>query len=170
MNAGQRPREARHKVVIPTHMRAGGAKTDVCIRNVSSRGLMLQAACPPPAGTYVEIFQPAHMIVARVVWCKDKRFGVRTSDVMDIKALISGTVPQRRAADRNGHMPQSLSQGSPRRRASDIAEQHERSRRLSRAFEFALIGAFGVIAAGLVGGVVYENMTRPIERIASHLV
>jgi len=150
-------------------MRAGGAKTDVCIRNVSSRGLMLQTAHPPAAGTYVEIFQPAHTIVARVVWCKDKRFGVRTSDVVDVNALINGTISQRRAFDRDGQRPQPLLRESPRRRASDIAEQHERSRRLSRAFEFALIAIYGVVAASLVGGVAYENIARPIAQITNHL-
>ena len=150
-------------------MRAGGAKTDVCIRNVSSRGLMLQTAHPPAAGTYVEIFQPAHTIVARVVWCKDKRFGVRTSDVVDVNALINGTVPQRRGSDRNGQSTKYLSGGPPRRRAPDIAEQHERSRRLSRAFEFALIATYGVVAAGLVGGIAYDNIARPLAQIANHL-
>ena len=43
-----KPRETRQKVVLPARMRAGAGAVDVCIRDVSSRGMLIQAGVPPP--------------------------------------------------------------------------------------------------------------------------
>lgn len=61
-------------------MRVEGRWTDVCIRDISSRGLLVQAAVAPVRGDYIEIFRADRAIVGRVVWNKDRRFGVQTQD------------------------------------------------------------------------------------------
>jgi hypothetical protein len=167
MNVGLKARELRQKVMIPARMRAGDAYVDVCIRNISSRGLMLQTAAPPPPGTYVEILRAAHVIVGRIVWTRDRRFGVHAGQRIDIASIVNHVSPagarppnqDRRSADRT-HLPQ---------RKPDTAEQLERSRRFSRAFEFGVLTICAVTGAGMLASLAYKSMAQPFEVVANHL-
>lgn len=148
-------------------MRAGDAYVDVCIRNISSRGMMLQAASPPPAGTYIEILRGTHAVVGRIVWTRDRRFGIQSASRIDISAIVneptqSGRKPpqQERRSSNRSRLPQ---------RQPDIAERAERSRRIARASEFGLVIAGGMIGAGLLATLAYDMMTRPFESVAAHL-
>ena len=48
-------REPRHDVDLPARLRGDESWSDVCIRNVSSRGLMLLIDNPPQRSTYIEV-------------------------------------------------------------------------------------------------------------------
>lgn len=50
-----KPRELRRKVLISARMRTGASWGDVCLLNLSSRGVLAQAAVPPPKGAYIEV-------------------------------------------------------------------------------------------------------------------
>ena len=69
-------------------MRVGAAWHDVCILDISSRGLALQTADPPPRGSYLEVRRGRHVIVARVVWADQQRLGVLSQDPLAIDAII----------------------------------------------------------------------------------
>src|SRR5690349_1803152 len=86
-------REPRRKVMIRATMRAGGPRTDVCIRDISSRGMMIQASAPPPRGTFVDVDCAGQQIVGLVVWRKAHRFGVQTRDRLNVRAL-AGRAPR----------------------------------------------------------------------------
>lgn len=169
LNSGFKPREARQKVVLPARMRLGGQFSDVCIRDISSRGMMLQAANPPPQGSYVEIYRSAHTIVARVVWSRERRFGIQSQDKMHVAEIISVSAPggtrrpdqERRAGDRHSRavLP-------PR---NTIAEQADRNRQRSRIFEFSTLMMFGLIGAGFVGHLAYDVIANPLRKVSTHL-
>ena len=158
-----KPREPRRNVVIQARMRSDGAWMDVCIRNISSRGFLLQAASPPPRGTYVEIFRGKHAVIGRVAWSKERRFGIHTQDRMNVDAIIDGSMAgsQQRAA--GGERRSSARTPVP------VAQQLERSRRISAAFEFGCIVACGAAAALITLNTVRETLSRPLQTIASHL-
>ena len=166
LSPGYKPREARQKVVVAARMRIDGKYRDVCIRDISSRGMMLQAATPPRPGSYIEILRAAHIVVARVVWASDRRFGIRSQDRIDIRGIVeatpgSGTRPadqERRAADRSGGTP-----------AIDLAELAERNRHRSRAFEFGLLAVCGLLAAGLAANIAYGVLSSPLKAVSAHL-
>jgi hypothetical protein len=165
-----KPREARRVVLIQARMRIDGAWGDVCIRNISSRGMLLQAATAPPRGAYVEIFRGRHTIVAQVRWSKDRRFGVHTRERMDIDAIINeprgGPRDSAGGTDRRGESRLPVSRAPSR---ASVAERLDRSRRFSAAFEYGTLVALALIAAGMMLSVVGNVLGRPFAVISEHL-
>lgn len=167
---GMRPREPRQKVVIQAGMRTEGTRANICIRDISSGGLLIQTASPPPRGTYVEIFMGCHTIVGRVVWRKDRRFGIQTRERLNVTAVIKGrglraSSPEIVMAD-----PPFVARSNPRAgTAETLAERAERARRMSAAFQFASIAAGGVAGALLIVSAVQSTLARPLETISSSL-
>jgi hypothetical protein len=163
-----KPREPRRKVLIKARMRLGGAWRDVCIRNISSRGLLLQAASAPSRGTYVELFRGRHLIVARVVWTSEEQFGVHTQDRLNVDAIV--TEPDLSAVEFTKAVA-----GDPgferrsRPRPPSPAELAERSRLLSRTLEFGCLAAFCISAGMLLFGTVERTLTDPLEIVSAQL-
>lgn len=167
MSEGIKHREQRRNVLIQARMRRDGAWADVRIRNISSRGLLIQSDTPPPRGTYVEIFRARHTIVARVVWSKDRQFGIQTQDRLDVGAIIADpaqtpSAPIAPSKDRRAD-PRQLT-------AAHVAERLERSRRISAVLEFGCIFACGVAAAVITMAAVYETLSQPLEKVSSSLL
>lgn len=160
--SGLKDREPRRQVFFRARMRADGALSDVCIRNISSRGMLLQAAVPPPRGSYVEIFCPRHTIVARVVWVQDRRFGVHTRERMDIGAVLGeGGSVDRRSPNRTAP--------NLGRRSTDVQQRFERSRQLSAAFEFGSLIAGSTALAMFAAISLYNYLTAAFDKVTTHL-
>jgi hypothetical protein len=142
-----KPREKRQKVMVKARMRSGSSWNDVCILNLSPHGLGIQVSEPPSRGTYVEICRGTQSIIARVVWTKGHRAGLRSRDAIFIRALVNDNVvaPPRVA----------LGQPVERRRAPRPAQQrHDHSRLAGRALEFACLALFaGALAMAAFGAV-----------------
>lgn len=147
-------REPRRKVMLKARLRIGSGWRDACILDLSSRGLMIQASEPLPGGSYIEVRRGRHVIVARVMWSRDRRCGLRTQDVLATDAIIAepeqcqGPAPAPQAERRVNR--------APAHRAFD----HERSRWRSRAFEFALV----VIVGGACGAFAYDAVSAALSR------
>ncbi|MBB4640660.1 PilZ domain-containing protein [Rhizorhapis suberifaciens] len=165
--SGIREREARRQVFLRAKMRADGRPTDICVRNISARGMLLQAANPPPRGTYIEVHLARHMIVARVVWTKERRFGVQTREAMNIDAIAgmnSGWASPKRldaAAQPMGKRYVS--------KADDICRRLERNRRISAALEFSVIMVSSLTAAAIAATILYEQLQSTFETVALYL-
>jgi hypothetical protein len=160
-----KPREPRQKVMIKARMRAAASWNDVCILDISVRGLSMQAAAPPRRGTYVEIRCGHHAIMARVVWTKHHRFGARTQDPLVLDDIIHHS-------GRSAPVTPGATAGQPfdRRRAPRTqAERHEHSRILSRAMEFAAIGIFAASAAMATFGAVAATLQQPLQEASAVL-
>lgn len=166
-----KPREPRRDVLIQARMRVGGSRCDVCIRNISSRGLLVQAATAPSRGAYVEIFSGPHTIVGRVVWQKNRRFGIQTQDRLDVSMVIelSARLPNARDLRSAARLSGRCRSDRPARTAAEVAQRLERSRRMSAALEFGCLAACGAAAAALTVSVVFETFSRPLESVASQL-
>ena len=162
-DASVRPRDERHKVMIKARMRIGASWHDVCILNLSTRGVGIQAGDPPPRGSYVEIRRGAHVVIARIVWTRGHRAGLRSQDAIFVQALMNEPAAAPRPP---------VAEGRPieRRRAPRTTQQrHEQSRIAARAFEFvgfALVaGALGFTAFGAVG----DALAQPLSTIEAAL-
>jgi hypothetical protein len=159
-----KPREPRKKVMIKARMRVGAAWRDACILDMSSRGLMIQAADPPPGGSYLELRRGRHVIVARVMWSRDRRAGLRSQDPLPTEAIIAEP---------------DFSTGPPivagiERRAEPAARatrptQHERSRWRSRAWEFASLAFIGGVLATFAFDAVANALERPMTAVEGAL-
>ena len=161
-----KPRETRRPVMITARMRTAVHWADVSILNISSRGLMLHSPDAPPLGSYLEVRRGRHAIVARVVWSKDKRFGVRTQDPLSIESILrepDNSAPEARPAVGGSPVER---RASERRRTSD---RHARSRLLGRAFEFAGVGLAGALAALACYGLLVESFARPLAQVTAAL-
>jgi len=150
-------------------MRVDASYGDVCIRNISPRGMMLQAANPPRRGTYVEVLRGPHVIVARVVWTHERRFGIHTAERMDVAAVVNVTTPA--GAGLPGQDRRSPERSRPAAPTmKDVAQQAERSRRFSRAFEFTVMAGGGLISAAAMGSLAYKALAVPFQYVSAHMV
>lgn len=151
--------------MIRARMRTGASWHDVCILNLSRRGLGIQAADPPPRGSYVEICRGRHVIVARVIWARGHRAGLQSQDLIWVQALLN---EGKAAANDSG-----LEKGLPRieRRAAprSTRDRHEHSRIVARAMELVCIVAVGVGMGMAAFGLVQEALARPLSHIRSAL-
>ncbi|WBO23845.1 PilZ domain-containing protein [Sphingomonas abietis] len=164
-----RPRETRRPVHIPSRMRSGAEWMDVCIRNVSSRGLLVESESPPAPGTYVDLRRGSQIVIGRVVWRNDRLFGVRAQDRIEIDALIKEPRLARPAAKLE-------TTANPERRSKsradtdqNVARRLERSRQLSSAIQFALIAVAGISASAIIAAEVYNLLKHPIAEIDAAL-
>ncbi len=156
-------RTPRRKVLIRAQMRCGGPKIDVCIRDVSPRGMLLQSSAPPPRGTYVEIVQGALPVVGQVIWMKDRKFGISTRDVIDIRALEDETKP---GTARKVEVAQKVETFRP---TLNAAYSHDNSRHLANAMQFAMIVTVIVCAAGGIAFVLHEGLSTTVGSITNSL-
>ena len=157
-------REDRQKVMIKARMRSGVAWHDVCILNLSTRGLGIQTATPPQRGTYVEIRRGTHVVVARVMWAKGHRAGLHAQDAIFVRALMKAESAANDAAAAPAYPK------VDRRRAPRAVQQnHERSRLAARAMEFACFG-IAAVAIGLTAfGTVEQALARPLTQVRAAL-
>ena len=165
-NCGRKARETRRQLFMRARMRANGAPVDVCIRNISSRGMLLQASDPPPRGTYVEIICPFHTIVARVIWAKDRRFGVQTRLPMDVSAVVGDTAPR---APKSPSPAITLASWAGQRPISDIQRRLDRSRWLSSALEFVFFLVLSAAAAAFTANIIYQFLAETFQTITRNL-
>lgn len=84
-----KPREPRRKVLIPSRMNVDGVWVDVCIHNISSRGLLAKTERPPVPGTYVEIRRGTQIIIGRAVWRSGAHFGIRCQERLNVQVIIN---------------------------------------------------------------------------------
>ena len=158
-----KPREQRQKVLIRARMRSDSGWSEACILNLSKRGLLVQAPHAPTRGTYVEIHRGSYCVVARVMWSKHHRFGVRSQDLLVVERLLGEAAPAvpatRVAALANDR----------RAKPRTTAQQAERSRQRAQTFEFATAVIVGIGAAIAGFGVVAEVLGAPMRAISTAL-
>lgn len=140
-------------------MRSGAAWHDVCILNVSKRGMLLQAADPPLRGAYLEIRRGALIVVAQVMWAKTHRFGVKTQDILPVEALVADVeVPI---------VGDGIRLGEQRRRPRLPPEQH--SRQQGRVIEYGFAAGLAIAVAGFAASQVYAVLASPAKAITAAL-
>ncbi len=81
-------------VTLPARLRIAGAWTDVRIRNVSSRGMLLEMANPPLPGCYVEVSRGRYRYTARVAWAEGNLCGIHIDGKIQIAALTGAAPPR----------------------------------------------------------------------------
>lgn len=157
MGSYHKAREERYALILAARMRAEQGWRDVRICNVSSRGMMLRSASPPPRGTYVEIRYQQICVVGRVVWTKGTAFGVHSQDTIDIRVLLSGPAPVR---SRNN----SERRAKPRADTSiqmRVLPAEEASKILARLIDWSAIALAVAAAAVALGGVTRAALEAP---------
>lgn len=87
----QRPRsEDRTKVMIRARLRGAGPEREVCIVDLSSRGLSATADNPPRRGDFVELAVGDIVLIGQVKWTSMRRFGLAFRERISVVGLLSG--------------------------------------------------------------------------------
>ena len=133
---------------------------DVCIRDVSSRGMMLQANEPPDRGTYVEITTPAQMLAGRVVWRDGRRFGVHIREKVAVHALTGqAQAPAAGAVQRTQR----------HRQTATAATAGALARANGKMLEFGSLVVTGLAMVAVAGALVQQTLGETVQAIMTHL-
>jgi hypothetical protein len=163
----QKPREPRQVVLVTCRMRYDNGWADLTICNLSSRGMMAKCADPPPRGTFVEVRRGAVCVVGQVRWSYAGRLGIRAQDQIDVHGLLGETPAAKGpAANERRQGPRGDDGGRPRPTAAALAE---RSRRWGRVFDWVVVTAVAIGAAGLLAEQVHSILSAPLEQIGAAL-
>lgn len=90
MQGAEHRGEDRTKALVRCALRDDGDEREACILDVSSRGLLLSAATPPPRGAFVELVVGRHSLIGQVKWSSQRRFGVILQERISVVGLLSG--------------------------------------------------------------------------------
>ena len=156
-------REERRKVLIRARMRSCATWGDVCILNISSRGLQLQSARPPERGADVEVRRGPPVIVGRVAWSKQHRFGIRSQDALFIDAIIAEPDSAEAMRGPVAYVP------AERRSAPRRAASADNSRLVGRAMEFACLGLVVLAGATILYGAAESALAAPLAKVSGAL-
>ena len=164
--SAHRAREPRQPVRIGARLKSGQGWRDVVLRNVSARGVMGECPAPPERGDYVEVRCGAYVIVARVQWASDDKFGARAQDLIALTDLIACAEGRQRPADerRLERRP-----AKPQRPQTTLAERSFASVRLGRAFECCSVALAGAALATVLGGAVHDALAHPAGQVSRAL-
>jgi hypothetical protein len=162
-SGNKKPRELRTSVVLAARIRADTGWGDACILNVSSRGLLITSSRVGGEGSTVELRHGAHAIVARVVWRKGTRAGLRTSERVPFEDIVTLS----RASALRLTAPQWP--GTDRRKQPRPTERLHASRQRSRMIEFASIAVIGISLAATLFSMVETAFARPLAMVQAAL-
>jgi hypothetical protein len=157
-----RPRDARHSVLIRGRMRADGPFVDVCIRNVSRNGMMLQAPQAPRRGTFVEIRLPEDVVVGQVIWASERRFGIKTRDRVPVSSLLGKPTLVERSGSGGGAPRMAMASGA-------AARAHSHARASGRSMEFVFLALAVTAVAGFFAFLGYQALSNLTAQITTHL-
>ena len=142
-------------------MKAGATWHDACILNISSRGMLMQAGVPPVRGSYLEIRRGPVVVVARAMWTKQHRFGIKSQDVLSIDSIVCQTPSAAQREDCPTPERRTVGRPSP--------PTNERSRIQGRTMEYGFAAALAVAAAVFAAGQVYSILARPADAVGTPL-
>jgi hypothetical protein len=154
-------REPRRKVLVRTRIRSGAAWYDASILNISSRGMLLQAADPPVRGSYLELRRGALVIVAKVMWRESRRFGVKTQDELPIQAIVDNVAVQ--------ELGEGVRLGDRRRQERLRLPADQRSRQQGRIIEYGFAMALSVALSIFAAAQVYSMLASPLAAVGDAL-
>jgi hypothetical protein len=152
-------RESRHDVDLPARLRGDESWSDVCIRSVSSHGMMLLIASPPVRGTYIEVRRGSAVVIGRVMWIGAGRCGLRTKDRISVADLTMANVQPKGA---NGDRPERRTQARLHRPEAAVA----RSAAIGRVMQFAAMVALVLAAGGFLAHTTYGLLAKPSKAIS----
>jgi hypothetical protein len=127
----EKPRvEPRTKALIKARIRDGGTQRDVCILDVSTRGLLATTARPPQRGEFVELLVGDHLLTGQVKWAGERRFGLALRERISVAALVAGE---------RGPIALKHAQSAKRRSGSLLEALGADRRSLGRAVQFGIM-------------------------------
>ena len=133
-------------------MRSQSGWSDACILNISTGGLLVYSAGEAKPGTHVEIRRGGSLIIANVVWRRNRRIGLCSHHPVPIREVLE-----------DEKVAEVVTPNSPvlveRRRQPRTPDN---SRLKARALEFAAIAAIGITLSAAAALCVAAALSKPI--------
>ncbi len=146
LTLADKPRaEPRVRAMVRARLRDGDGERDMCIIDVSTRGLLATAARPPQRGEFVEITLGRNSLTAQVKWSGERRFGLALRERVSIAAMVEGGT---------GAVALAGSQGMARRRQGNWAALRDMPQMLGRIGQLGMLLLAALAAAFLLTQVV----------------
>lgn len=104
--------EERTQVMIRAALRSESSDGEVCVLDISTRGLSASTAHPPKRGQFVELMVGKNSLVGQVKWSSQRRFGVAFRERISVIGAISGvegavTLKEQSKAPKRANQPAS---------------------------------------------------------------
>ncbi len=131
--------------------------------------MLLQAGEPPTRGCYVEIVRQGYVIVGRVIWSKEHKFGIQIRDRLNVQALlreIRGGAP---AGPEPHRLPKLVESRFPPPARANVEQKAEANRHVGNVLQFAFALVGGTFAAIFIASAVYEGLTNIFLRVSESL-
>lgn len=156
-----RAREPRSAVALPATLHDRGGKRLACVRNVSSKGMMVETAIPPPVGAAVTIRVGPVATEGRVIWRKNGRFGMVGTHPVAKAALVA----RDRRCDRFiRHALLRRGRRSDRSRPAALPHRY-----LARLFQWLSTLTFAIVMCGFLAIALFEMVAVPMRVVTAHL-
>ncbi|MXP41495.1 hypothetical protein GRI75_07540 [Altererythrobacter soli] len=153
-----KPREPRSPVLLNALLRGGGQERIVRIRNVSSRGMLIETNEAPNVGVTVEVSVGRVSVLGRIVWRKDKQLGFHSRNTIDKDGLAKG----HRAA-------KEARRSDPSPSPSPGTDRAAHYRLVSRATQFVAGIAFALGGCTVIAILLHEMLLKPVQALSTHL-
>ena len=114
--------DPRKAMFVAAELHVGAASTPVKIRNMSTKGALIEAAMLPPAGTPVRLVRGPLSAAGAMSWAAGGRGGVALRESIAVEDWIRGKLPEHQARvdaliqeiRKSGREPRSLQAAEPR--------------------------------------------------------
>jgi hypothetical protein len=134
-------------------MRDSLAEREICVIDISTRGLLATAARPPKRGEFIELTIGCNKLAGQVAWSSQHRFGVSLRERVSVAAVAEGGRDKVELA---------RSVGVRRQRTGMLAALHADPQALGRIGQFATFALLAAAAAWLILGFFGEAMA-PVQ-------
>ncbi|MEM6266424.1 MAG: PilZ domain-containing protein [Pseudomonadota bacterium] len=129
--------EDRTKIMVRANVRDAYERREICILDISTRGLLASASDAPVYGEFIEIEVDDKVLVGQVKWSKEGRFGVVFQQRISVISFLSGekgsiALPRKAVATTYAKNP---------------AATFDASRQLSQWLQFGVFAAAAFVAA-----------------------
>ena len=136
-------REPRRRVMVAGRMRTQEGWSDVLIRNVSSRGMLIETGTFAPKDKFVEVRSGTLVMVGRVAWRNKSQIGIQTQDKVDMDAVAHRpSTPYKRTDG-----PPTEERRTQPRSAQSLAWMAERSKMIANSAQYMFLAACIMLAA-----------------------
>jgi PilZ domain len=156
MHAADKPRvEPRVRAMVPARLRDDLGERDVCLIDISTRGVLATTEFPPKRGEFIELQVGQNRLAGQVKWVAKHRFGMSLRERVSVAAMAEG-----------GKSPVELqrSVGQARARLSLGDALLGNPQMLGRMFDFG-VRMVGVIAVGWIAYDMVGAAFTPLEHV-----
>ena len=127
--------EPRTRATVRARLRDSHGSRDICVIDISSRGMLAVAAHPPKRGEFIELTFGTNHLTGQVAWASERRFGVSLRERVSVSAVAQGG---------KGVIELARSIGAKRRRTGTLAGLWNNPELFGKFVQF---GTFAVVAA-----------------------